>query len=82
MLVAFAAPVARIRHAHQAVAGALQGQGTDTDGNGASLAPLVLQLTQLLQQANAPKRVVRDAQGRVTGIEPVAPTAQTPMMGQ
>jgi len=64
----------QFRHAHQAVAGALQGQGTDADGGGASLAPLVLQLTQLLQQVNAPKRVVRDGQGRVVGIEPVPAT--------
>jgi hypothetical protein len=65
----------QFRHAHQAVTSAAAGQGTDAEGGGAgaSLAPLVLQLTQLLHQASAPKRVVRDAQGRVVGIEPVIP---------
>jgi hypothetical protein len=66
----------RFRHARQAVEDAVQGQGTDApNGAGAgSLAPLVLQLAELLHRANAPKRVVRDAQGRVIGIEPVTGT--------
>jgi len=72
----------QFRHAHQTVTSAVPGQGVDGEGAGGSLAPLVLQLTQLLHQASAPKRVVRDPQGRVVGIEPVAPTVQTPMTGQ
>ena len=48
------------------------GNRGDRDGapNG-NVAPLVAHLTGLMQQMNAPKRVVRDAQGRVAGVEPV-----------
>jgi hypothetical protein len=68
----------QFRHAHQAVAAATAGAGTDGAAGGAgapSLAPLVAHLTGLMQQMNAPKRVVRDAQGRVAGVEPVPVTS-------
>jgi hypothetical protein len=83
----------QFQHARQVVTAAVPPQG-DGPGvgdaaagsgqpqGGGNLAPLVLQLTQLLHQANAPKRVVRDGQGRVVGIEPVLPSAPSPMAGQ
>jgi hypothetical protein len=77
----------QFQHAHQAIAAAVGGAGPDdaTGGAGAqNLAPLVAHLTSMMQQMNAPKRVLRDAQGRVAGVEPVpmtvpvAPFAGTP----
>jgi hypothetical protein len=67
----------QFRHAHQAIAAAA---GPDAAAGGAgaqNLAPLVAHLAGLMQQINAPKRVVRDAQGRVAGVEPV--TTQMPV---
>jgi hypothetical protein len=67
----------QFQHAHQAVAAAAGGAGTDGaagGGGAANLAPLVAHLTGMMQQMNAPKRVVRDAQGRVAGVEPVPMT--------
>ncbi len=66
----------QFRHAHQAVAAATTGAGADgaaggAGGTNANLAPLVAYLASMMQQMNAPKRVVRDAQGRVAGVEPV-----------
>jgi hypothetical protein len=37
--------------------------------------PLIAELLRTLQQLNAPKRVVRDAEGRVSHLEPVEPVA-------
>src|SRR5580704_7077764 len=70
----------QFKHAHQAISAATGGAaaagaaGPDAAAGGAgaqNLAPLVAHLTGLMQQMNAPKRVVRDAQGRVAGVEPV-----------
>ena len=75
----------QFRHAHQAIAAATSGAGGEGAAGAAgaataataagvpngNLAPLVVHLTGLMQQMNAPKRVVRDAQGRVAGVEPV-----------
>ncbi len=67
----------QFRHAQQAVAAATPDGGMEGTAGGAggptgNLAPLVAYLTSMMQQMNAPKRVVRDAQGRVAGVEPVA----------
>jgi hypothetical protein len=73
----------RFQHAHQAIAAAAGGGGADGAAGGAgNLAPLVAHLTSMMQQMNAPKRVVRDAQGRVAGVEPVPMTMPvTPLAG-
>jgi hypothetical protein len=63
----------QFEHLHQAATTAAAAGGPEAAGQGAALAPLLAQLAQMLQQANAPKRVVRDAQGRVAGVEPVPP---------
>jgi hypothetical protein len=71
----------QFRHAHQAIAAAAGGTGPDGAAGGAgvqNLAPLVAHLTGLMQQMNAPRRVVRDAQGRVAGVEPVPMPAVAP----
>jgi hypothetical protein len=81
----------QFRHAHQAIAAATTGAGGEggADAAGAAgvpngnLAPLVAHLTGLMQQMNAPKRVVRDAQGRVVGVEPVplpTPMSMSPLV--
>jgi hypothetical protein len=73
----------QFQHAHQAIAAAAGGAGADgAAGGGGNLAPLVAHLTGMMQRMNAPKRVVRDAQGRVAGVEPV-PVAMpvTPLAG-
>jgi hypothetical protein len=69
----------QFRHAHQAIAAATTGTNADGAAGGAgapnqNLAPLVAHLTSMMQQMNAPKRVVRDAQGRVAGVEPMPVT--------
>jgi hypothetical protein len=72
----------QFQHAHQAIAAAAGGSGADGaagGGGAANLAPLVAHLTGLMQQMNAPKRVVRDAQGRVAGVEPVPMPMSMPM---
>jgi hypothetical protein len=61
----------QFEHLHQAATAAAGAGGPEGAGQGAALAPLLAQLAQMLQQVNAPKRVVRDAQGRVAGVEPV-----------
>jgi multidrug efflux pump subunit AcrA (membrane-fusion protein) len=66
-----AARAQQFEHLHQAATAAAG--GPEGVGQGAALAPLLAQLAQMLQQVNAPKRVVRDAQGRVAGVEPVPP---------
>jgi hypothetical protein len=74
----------QFRHAHQAIAAAAGAAGPDGAAGGAgaqNLAPLVAHLTGLMQQMNAPKRVVRDAQGRVAGVEPVPMSAAIQMPG-
>ena len=64
----------------QAAVGAVVGPQGAPDGNAGAGAPgagapgaaaLVAQLMDMIRQMNAPKRVVRDAQGRVAGVEPV-----------
>jgi hypothetical protein len=78
----------QFKHAHQAISAATGGAaaagaaGPDAAAGGAgaqNLAPLVAHLTGLMQQMNAPKRVVRDAQGRVAGVEPVPMQMTAPM---
>jgi hypothetical protein len=74
----------QFQHAHQAVAAATTGAaGTDGAAGGAgvanTIAPLVAHLTSMMQQMNAPKRVVRDAQGRVAGVEPMPMPPVAPM---
>jgi hypothetical protein len=60
----------QFRHVQAAVGG----QGAP-DGNAGAAAPgaagLVAQLMDTIRQMNAPKRVVRDAQGRVSHVEPI-----------
>jgi hypothetical protein len=70
----------QFQHAHQAIAAAAGGAGPDGAGGAGAqdLAPLLAHLTGLMQQLNAPKRVVRDAQGRVAGVEPVPMPAAMP----
>jgi hypothetical protein len=78
----------QFRHLHAAV-GAAAGPAAAPDGdaptgNAGAAAPaaaLVAQLMDTIRQMNAPKRVVRDAQGRVSHVEPVplSPT-MSPMM--
>jgi hypothetical protein len=63
----------QFEHLHQAAAAAAGAGGPEGAGQGGALAPLLAQLAQMLQQVNGPKRVVRDAQGRVAGVEPVPP---------
>jgi hypothetical protein len=62
----------QFRHLQAAVGP--QAEGGEAGGNAAAL---VASLMDALRQLNAPKRVVRDAQGRVSHVEPmpVAPTA-------
>jgi hypothetical protein len=69
----------QFRHVQAAVGAAGGGEGA-ADGN-AGAAPLVASLLDTLRQMNAPKRVVRDAQGRVSHVEPVpmAPLAASPL---
>ena len=56
---------------HQAIASAA-GSGDGKDGKGgANAAPLIGHLMTMMKQINAPKRVVRDAQGRVSHVEPM-----------
>ncbi len=61
----------QFRHVQAAVGAA----GGPDDGNAGAGAPgagaLVAQLMDTLRQMNAPKRVVRDAQGRVSHVEPM-----------
>ena len=47
------------------------GDGKEGSGGGANVAPLVGHLMTMMKQINAPKRVVRDAQGRVSHVEPM-----------
>jgi hypothetical protein len=35
------------------------------------MAPIIMELVDHLRRANAPKRIVRDAQGRVSHVEPI-----------
>jgi hypothetical protein len=56
----------QFQHAHQAIAAATSGTGTDGQAGGAgapnaNLAPLVAHLTGMMQQMNAPKRVGLDS---------------------
>jgi hypothetical protein len=64
----------QFRHVQAALGAAGGGQGAP-DGNAGAAAPgaagLVAQLMDTIRQMNAPKRVVRDAQGRVSHVEPI-----------
>jgi hypothetical protein len=90
----------QFRHVQAAVgmAGGAQGTPDGNAGAGALGAPapgagapaaaaLVAQLMDMIRQMNAPKRVVRDAQGRVSHVEPmpvtqpVAPPTPVPAAG-
>jgi hypothetical protein len=64
----------QFRHLQSAL-GAV-GAGGSEPGNPGTAA-LVASLMDMMRQMNAPKRVVRDAQGRVAGVEPV-PIAPMP----
>jgi hypothetical protein len=63
----------------QAAVGSAGGVAGSPDGNAAAAA-MVAQLMDTIRQMNAPKRVVRDAQGRVSHVEPmpVPPVALPP----
>jgi hypothetical protein len=69
----------QFRHV-QAAVGAVGGGEGAPDGS-AGAAPLVASLLDTLRQMNAPKRVVRDAQGRVSHVEPipVSPVSMSPV---
>ena len=54
----------------QAAVGSAVGPAGSPDGN-AGAAAMVAQLMDTIRQMNAPKRVVRDAQGRVSHVEPM-----------
>jgi septal ring factor EnvC (AmiA/AmiB activator) len=54
----------------QAAVGSAGGVVGSPDGNAAAAA-MVAQLMDTIRQMNAPKRVVRDAQGRVSHVEPM-----------
>jgi hypothetical protein len=54
----------------QAAVGSAGGVAGSPDGNAAAAA-MVAQLMDTIRQMNAPKRVVRDAQGRVSHVEPM-----------
>jgi hypothetical protein len=84
----------QFRHLQAAVGPALGPQGALGAGAPGAPAPgapaaaaLVAQLMDMIRQMNAPKRVVRDAQGRVSHVEPmpvtqpVAPTIPAPAAG-
>jgi hypothetical protein len=64
----------------QAAVGSAGGVAGSPDGNAAAAA-MVAQLMDTIRQMNAPKRVVRDAQGRVSHVEPmpVTPVAVPPV---
>jgi hypothetical protein len=62
----------QFQHLHQAATAATAGEGQ----GGGNAAPLIAHLVQTMSQMNGPKRVVRDAQGRVSHVEPM------PMGGQ
>jgi hypothetical protein len=79
----------QFRHVQAAVgaaAGPQDAPGTPAPGAPAAAA-LVAQLMDMIRQMNAPKRVVRDAQGRVSHVEPmpmtepVAPPTPVPGAG-
>ena len=57
-------------------AGAL---GADAPGGNSGAGALVAQLMDTIRQMNAPKRVVRDAQGRVSHVEPMPVSPLMPM---
>jgi hypothetical protein len=59
----------QFRHV-QAAVGSAGGAAGAPDGN-AGAAAMVAQLMDTIRQLNAPKRVVRDAQGRVSHVEPM-----------
>jgi hypothetical protein len=59
----------QFRHVQAAVGSAVGAEGAP-DGN-AGAAAMVAQLMDTIRQLNAPKRVVRDAQGRVSHVEPM-----------
>ena len=64
----------QFRHVQAAVGGAMGGEGAPEGNAGAAplvASPLVASLLDTLRQMNAPKRVVRDAQGRVSHVEPI-----------
>jgi hypothetical protein len=62
----------------QAAVGAAGGAPGTPDGH-AGAAGLVAQLMDTIRQMNAPKRVVRDAQGRVSHVEPMLEPMLQPM---
>ncbi len=70
----------QFRHLQAAVGATAGGAGQDgpTPGNPGAAA-LVATLMDMLRQMNAPKRVVRDAQGRVSHVEPIPLAPVSPM---
>jgi hypothetical protein len=62
-----------LRELQSAASSSLAAGGDEPPGSPASAGAgaLIAHLLQALRDVNAPKRVVRDAQGRVVGVEPV-----------
>ncbi len=58
----------QFQHLHQAATAAT---GGESGGANPGAAPLIAHLVHTMAQMNAPKRVVRDAQGRVSHVEPM-----------
>ena len=71
----------KVRHLQGAAGGTGEPAAAASDGNAAGSAPgagaanaaLIAELVDTIRQMNAPKRVVRDAQGRVSHVEPIPP---------
>ncbi|HEY4406129.1 MAG TPA: hypothetical protein VGN55_15890, partial [Xanthobacteraceae bacterium] len=70
----------QFRHVQAAVGAVGGSEGVPDAGAAPGAAALVAQLMDTIRQMNAPKRVVRDAQGRVSHVEPMPMSPATSSM--